>query len=518
MKKLYTFHLIILFAFHLQSQNLIPKIIKKDLVINKIDNRLDVSFDVIDTDNNDLEIKCRIFNISPEKKYEEIIPQQMDGDIGFPVQQGLNKHISIYFDLAANQSNLVIVLTALDREPMDIAALLSKVSPVSLQEQLAAIQGKRNTSDPAHYNSSRTYITNYIENHLPLKTLQVSVPPNTCINYEATKLGNNVPSNIIIMDAHYDSAPISPGADDNGSGVSGVLEAVRILADYAFKKSVRFLFFDLEELGLVGSTIYVDNQLNSRDSIKAVINYEMIGYYSDQPNSQTFPAGFNLVFPEAYNTITANNNRGDFITNVANTSSAFLKTSFQNSAASHVPGLKVISLEVPGNGSLVPDLRRSDHAKFWDKGIPAIMLTDGANFRNKNYHTAKDSMHYLNFDFMSNVVKAAIATMIDLAEIEHGTSVEIPVDLSTFTTDLNKNSFFAYYQNDHFLLKSKFNNRNALIELFDVQGNAVCNEKADLDFNSLTKFYCPDLNPGIYYITISYPDKRETQKVFVNGF
>ncbi len=518
MKKFfYLFALSILFL-NVNSQNLIPKITKKNVFINQIDNKIDIDFDVTDHDNGDLEVKCRIYNISVDKKYEEVIPQMIDGDIGFPVKQGVNKKISIYLDLVSTPSNLVIVLSAYDREAMDIKELISQVSPAKLQEHLLQIQGKRNTSDPTFYNASRTYITNQTEKYLPIKTLQTISPPYTCINYEATKLGTNNPSNIIAMDAHYDCVPISPGADDNGSGVVGVLEAIRILSEYSFKKSVRFLFFDLEELGLIGSSVYIANQIDKRDSIKSVINFEMIGYYSDVPNSQVFPNGFNVLFPEAYNAVVANNNKGDFITNVGCTNSAYLMVAFKTNANTYVPELKVISLEAFGTGTFTPDLRRSDHAVFWDRNIPAVMITDGANFRNKNYHTAKDSSHYLNFDFMANVVRAAIATLVDWGEIEHGTSIEIPLDLSTASKNLNSYKFYTIYERDHFLLKSNSNIKNATLELFDVIGNSVCEEKSDLQSDILTRIHCPSLIPGIYYLTVKYSTGAQTQKIFVHGF
>jgi hypothetical protein len=500
------------------AQNQIPKITNKNITINTIDNKIEIDFDVIDTDNQDLDIQCRIYNISPSNKYEEIIPQLINGDIGFPVKQGSNKHISIYFDLAANQSKLMVTLSAYDRESLDVKALLAQVSPEKLKEHLIQIEGKRNTSDPSFYNTARNYITNQTEIYLPVKTLQVTSPLYTCINYESTKIGNDNPSNIIIMDAHYDSAPVSPGADDNGSGVVGVLEAIRVLSEYSFKKSIRFLYFDLEELGLIGSNIYATNQLDKRDSIKGVINFEMIGYYTEAPNSQVFPNGFNVLFPEAYNLVVANNNKGDFITNVGCTNSAYLKNAFELNAKTYVPDLKVISLEAFGTGTITPDLRRSDHAIFWDKNIPAVMITDGANFRNKNYHTAKDSIGYLNFDFMANVVRAAIATMIDWGEIEHGTTIEIPVDLSTTTSNFTSNQFYAYCLNNQILIKSNLDRGNVRFELFDVTGNSICTESLSLNTANLTTLNCRYLKPGIYFLTTMFENDRQTQKIFVNAY
>ena len=113
---------------------------------------------------------------------------------------------------------------------------------------------------------------------------------------------------------------------------------------------------------------------------------------------------------------------GDFITNVANEVSNPLKETFDSCAAVYVPDLRVISLATPGTGALTPDLSRSDHAPFWFAGYQALMLTDGANFRNPNYHESTDNISTLDFEFMTNVVKATLATAAKLADPIHASA------------------------------------------------------------------------------------------------
>jgi hypothetical protein len=150
-----------------------------------------------------------------------------------------------------------------------------------------------------------------------------------------------------------------------------------------------------------------------------MIDLEMIGYASSDPNSQKLPAGFNLLFPAQYDSMASNQFRGDFITNVANQNSVALMNAFEGAARRHVPSLRVISAAVPGTGSVAPDFRRSDHAPFWDVGIPAIMLTDGANYRNPNYHKSSDTLGTINFQFMRDVVRATLASIIELGGVSH---------------------------------------------------------------------------------------------------
>ncbi len=101
-----------------------------------------------------------------------------------------------------------------------------------------------------------------------------------------------------------------------------------------------------------------------------------------------------------------------------------------------MPDLRVISIAVPGNGQLTPDFRRSDHRNFWDANYQALLLTDGANFRNPNYHLPSDTLGTLDFYFMANVVKAIVASVAKLAEIRHsgiGISNEFDLNISSIS-------------------------------------------------------------------------------------
>ena len=175
----------------------------------------------------------------------------------------------------------------------------------------------------------------------------------------------------------------------------------------------------MEEDGLQGSLRYVGYGIPHYEIIKGVIDFEMLGYYSDEPNSQQVPTGFDLLFPTQYQALIDDSSKGNFITNVANSYSTELENLFDSCALVYVPELKVASLNIPGNGIMVADLNRSDHAPFWWMGYQAIMLSDGANYRNLAYHTTNDTLGALNMHFMSNNVKAALATAAHFAKINN---------------------------------------------------------------------------------------------------
>lgn len=85
------------------------------------------------------------------------------------------------------------------------------------------------------------------------------------------------------------------------------------------------------------------------------------------------------------------------------------------SAQGITPPLPVLTLAVPASGEQLPDVRRSDHAAFWDQGYPAVMLTDTANFRNPHYHQPTDTIETLDFDFIEAVSETVVTAVTELA-------------------------------------------------------------------------------------------------------
>ncbi len=513
-KRIFYLFVFIISLISLHAQNEIP--VLSNIHYQYSNFKIDLEFDLSDNENDQLEIQCKLFNMDEANKFTEIFPDFIQGDIGFPILQGNGKKISIQLNPSTIASRVHIVLKTSDQQLLQADDLIRKVDSNRLKSIVQQLQGIRNKNNQNFYDNSRTYLFDQLNSKVPARRIEQILPLYTCVNIESTKLGFEHPAQIHAIDAHYDSYNQAPGADDNASGVAGVLEAYHILSSYSSKYSLRFLNFDLEEAGLVGSLLYANNQISKRDSLKSVVNLEMIGYYSNEPNSQTLPTGFNVLFPDAYNAVVANERRGDFITNVGNTGSVQLKNSFHNSVTKFIPELKIISLEVPGTGTLTPDLRRSDHATFWDLGVPALMITDGANFRNKNYHTVRDSINSLNFLFMTNVVKACIATLIENACIEHASHTEIPINLST-NAENKSNDVFTVTEGHASLFISLANPvANFMVHLTNLEGHS-CFTKVFTHSNS-TEFQIPtrELSPGIYILTITSDNRIQSKKVSIH--
>lgn len=210
----------------------------------------------------------------------------------------------------------------------------------------------------------------------------------------------------LIVAGHYDTVEGSPGADDNASALAVLLEVAHSLRNLPLKREVRFIAFCLEEENLLGSLAYVSSLKNAGREIAGAIVLECVGYASAAEGSQRKPPDLPIALPTV----------GDFLGMVGNAKSAPLVQAIAGAAKQDVPDLKTVSLVVPGDGELLPDTRRSDHAAFWHYEYPAVMLTDTANFRNPNYHRPTDTLDTLNLEFMEKVAQAVTASAIRLCD------------------------------------------------------------------------------------------------------
>jgi Zn-dependent M28 family amino/carboxypeptidase len=201
-------------------------------------------------------------------------------------------------------------------------------------------------------------------------------------------------SPVVIIGAHYDTVEASPGADDNASGVAVMLEIACHMAKQHYSSNLRFVAFVNEEppwfqTELMGSLVHAKGCLERKERIKAMICLESLGCYNDQPGSQCYPPLLRHMYPVS----------GDFIAIVGNVRSTWL---LLRSAAA----FKSVT-DFPCHLLLSPPFWAaagwSDHWAFWQIGIPAIMITDTALFRNQRYHTKEDKPDTLDYQEMSRV-------------------------------------------------------------------------------------------------------------------
>ncbi|MFT7461176.1 MAG: Zn-dependent M28 family amino/carboxypeptidase, partial [Planctomycetota bacterium] len=210
-----------------------------------------------------------------------------------------------------------------------------------------------------------------------------------------------------VVGAHYDTVLLSPGADDNASGVSALLEIARGLHGERLSKTVRFVAFANEEWPFfgrekMGSYVNAEHSRDRNERISGMISLEMLGYYSKESYSQAYPRPLNHFYPHQAN----------FIAFVSNISSRKLlhETIGEFRRVSQFPSEGLIAPQF-----LVPDIKRSDHSSFWSYGYPAVMVTDTSNYRNRNYHTLRDRPDTLDYDSMARVVAGLQKTIMSLA-------------------------------------------------------------------------------------------------------
>lgn len=227
-------------------------------------------------------------------------------------------------------------------------------------------------------------------------------------NVAAEKKGSLRPNIILVVGAHYDTVYGTGGADDNSSGVAALLAIARLLKDRDLPITIRFVAFANEENPFtkiweeMGSYHYARLCHERGEKIIGMISLEMLGYYSDEPGSQHYPSPFNLLFPDV----------GNFIGFVGNLRSRAWVRSCIGAFRKHC--------RFPSEGAAVPekfrDIARSDHWSFWQFGYPALMITDTSNFRNRLYHTDKDTPAIIDFDRLARVTVGLAEMVTSLCE------------------------------------------------------------------------------------------------------
>ena len=212
----------------------------------------------------------------------------------------------------------------------------------------------------------------------------------------------------IIIGAHYDVCGEQPGADDNASAVAGLLETARLLAARAapLTRRIDFVAFSLEEPPFfgtedMGSAVHAKSLHDQHVAVRAMICYEMIGYFSDEPNSQRFPdERLARLYP----------NTGNFITVVGKQGQEALVRQVQQLMQAHAD-LDVQSISLPSSVGLVG---LSDHRNYWRYGYQALMINDTSFLRNPHYHQPTDTIDTLDFRRMAEVVNGVLGAVLAL--------------------------------------------------------------------------------------------------------
>lgn len=417
------------------------------------------TYDLFDNENDTCEVFLRA---SADGVTYNVKPLLATGDVGSGITIGAEKEIvwthTIEF-LPGNREDYSFQLVADDGFELNIQNLVNQIDTNEILINFFKVYGNNHTASPEHYQATRENIfTHYLINGYTAETDSFvfigdeTVVPREGLNIYGTKKGLVNQDSTVIMSGHYDTVEDTPGADDNAMSVAVTMEAARILKNFQFKNNIRFANWDLEEEGLVGANYYA----NSAKVLgtKSVINFDGMTIYKTEPNSQKIPTGFNILFPAAYAKAEADSFRGNFITVIGDLFSNQLNQKAIQAFETYTPGFRYIEVTCPEPACLIAtDLRRSDHAPFWDKGIPSVFMTSSTEFRTDCYHQLCDTTY--NVWYSGEVLKAATALLVEQAGIMHaGTAVasnvtgvreknQVAVDVRFFPNPVVESAYIA---------------------------------------------------------------------------
>jgi len=231
-------------------------------------------------------------------------------------------------------------------------------------------------------------------------------------NISAVRTGDGRPESILVVGAHYDTVAGTPGADDNASGVAGMLELARIFAGEPAGMTVHFVAFALEEPPYfrtphMGSYIYARSLHDQGADVAGMICLESIGYFSDEQGSQMFPLP---IFKFMHSPV------GNYITFVSDLRSK----KFLEDAAGEFRKGSTLPVETVATFAAIPGVDFSDHRSFWKFGYRAFMVTDTAFYRNPQYHGPGDEPEIIDYDRMMEVVNGLVSVIKGIGTREYG--------------------------------------------------------------------------------------------------
>lgn len=274
-------------------------------------------------------------------------------------------------------------------------------------DHLAGLIGPRTSNQPKTIEATTGYIVDrWVEMGFDVERETFVALDNPANNLVVQRAGTKRADEIVLLGAHYDTVPSTPGADDNASAVAVMIEVSRLLKDHVGTRTARYVAFACEEmpyfaLDSMGSQHHAREARRRKERITAMLCLEMVGYFRSELGSQlvppTIPSFLHRFFPR----------RGNFLAAVGNLASWRLVWSFRRGfkRGSRLP---LFSIVLPEK---VSEIRLSDNSSFWDQNYPALMLTDTSFLRNPHYHQATDLPETLDYKAMTEVTLGVAAAM-----------------------------------------------------------------------------------------------------------
>ena len=289
-------------------------------------------------------------------------------------------------------------------------------SPLAAQlfrhvDMLSGVIGPRHPGEPGKMAATAGYIAEqFAAIGLEVTRERFDVRGHPTDNVIVSLAGTRRPGNVVILGAHYDSTPTTPGADDNGSAVAVLIESALLLRDLQPACTVRLVAFACEESPYfhtdeMGSLVHARGCRERGETVIGMLCLEMVGYYVDAEHSQRLPPAIPRWLRWAFPS------RGNFLAAVGNPRSWKLCWKFRRGfrRGSRFP---LFSIVLPES---IREIHLSDNSAFWLHGFPALMLTDTSFLRNPHYHRSTDTADTLDYERMAEVTVGVAAAVRSLA-------------------------------------------------------------------------------------------------------
>ena len=297
--------------------------------------------------------------------------------------------------------------------PASASSVPVTVDPVRLQRHvrmLAETFAPRSEANPENLKRTAQYLRQEFSQAGARVSMQpVKVPGQVFDNVIARFGPEHGPR--IVIGAHYDAYDEFPGADDNASGVAGLIELAHLLGRIELPLAVELVGYTLEEPPYfagphMGSAVHAQSLTAANVDVRMVIVLEMIGYFDHRAGTQNYP--HRLLKPFYPST-------GNYVVVVGKLDQRAALRTVKRAMTGATP-LPVYSINAPRS---MPGVDFSDHRNYWSRGYSAVMITDTAFYRNPHYHTPNDTEDQLDYQRMAQVVAGTYAAVLAVAgEIE----------------------------------------------------------------------------------------------------
>lgn len=268
-------------------------------------------------------------------------------------------------------------------------------------DTLAGLIGPRHDGRPSTIEAAIAYIEReWAGMGQTIRRESFPTQAGEAVNLVVEWRGTVEPDDVVIVGAHYDTVPETPGADDNASAVAVMLEVTRLLAGRQPKRTLRLIAFANEEpphfyCETMGSQVHAWGCRERGERVVGMVSLEMLGYFSDNKDSQQYPSKLPRVLTSMLP------KRANFVGMVSDPRSAPFLFRFQR-GFKRATKMRAIAVPLP---KVVHEIRLSDHGPFWDAGFRAMMVTDTSFFRNPHYHQPTDTPDTLDYERMVQVTE-----------------------------------------------------------------------------------------------------------------